>query len=319
MAGIFISYRRDDSAGYTGRLLDDMKVAFGQEQIFRDIEAIEAGADFYETIDTAVASCSVLLAIVGPRWLSAANAKGQRRLDDANDFVRIEIAAALKRNIKVIPVLVDGATMPAMDELPDDLKALARRNALEMTDRRWDYDVKTLFGALDKVPGLVRFKQPTRGAAPPPAPKQGMSTGLKLFLAVVVAVGALVIYGVAQEANQTDTANLAQPPANFTAAAPRIDSPALAPPAAVTRRLPHPCKASRLSHRRHHRCSPPQRPATSAAIGVLRMAMPFTSSSREGSSPCWRPMPRPSMDSWDKAWCAVSKSSWRCVICRPAS
>jgi len=205
MAGIFISYRRDDTAGYTGRLLDDLKEAFGQQQIFRDIEAIEAGADFYETVDSAVASCTVLLAVIGTDWLNAVNTKGQRRLEDPNDFVRLEIAAALKRNIKVIPVLVDGGAMPPMDELPDDINALARRNALELTDRRWDYDVNELFLVLDKVPGLVRRKQTANVAAQ--SSKRSVSMGLmvggaatavKLLLtAMVASIGFLVVAEIA--------------------------------------------------------------------------------------------------------------------------
>src|SRR5688572_2423484 len=101
MAGIFFSYRRSDSAGYTGRLMDDLKSQFPDNEVFRDVEAIEAGADFVEAIDAAVKSCSVLLAVIGPRWLSVTDNGGRRRIDDPNDFVRLELASALRRNVRV--------------------------------------------------------------------------------------------------------------------------------------------------------------------------------------------------------------------------
>jgi hypothetical protein len=110
--------------------MDDMQEEFVPEQIFRDIEAIEAGADFIEVIDQAVGSCAILLVLIGPRWLGATDSKGNRRLEDPNDFVRLEITAALTRHgIKVIPVLVGGATMPAAEDLPGPIKPLARYQA----------------------------------------------------------------------------------------------------------------------------------------------------------------------------------------------
>lgn len=156
MAGIFVSYRRSDSAGFTGRLTDDLESQFPEHRLFRDVESIEAGADFVEAIDQALRSSSVLLVVIGPRWLDTTGADGQRRLDDPADFVRLEIAAALKLGLRVIPVLVDGAAAPAADALPPDLAALARRQAHELSDRRWDYDVEQLFRQIDKFPGLAR-------------------------------------------------------------------------------------------------------------------------------------------------------------------
>jgi hypothetical protein len=122
-------------------LTDHLKLHFGDKQIFRDVEAIEAGFDFVEAINNAVSQCAVLLAIIGPNWLKVTDSQGRRRLDDSNDFVRLEIAAALHRNIRVVPVLVGGAVMPKAEDLPQGIESLARRRqAHELSDARWDFD-----------------------------------------------------------------------------------------------------------------------------------------------------------------------------------
>ncbi len=144
MSGVFISYRRDDSKGFAGALLRELNQRLGADQVFMDIEDIEGGTDFPSVLREAVTSCDVLLALIGARWLDARNAQGGRRLDDPGDFVRQEIALALQGNARVIPVLVDGAAMPAADMLPPDLQALARRNALELSNSHWDEDVARL-------------------------------------------------------------------------------------------------------------------------------------------------------------------------------
>lgn len=149
-SGIFISYRREDSAGHTGRLYDRLAAHFGDEQVFMDIDQIEPGEDFVQIIEEAVGSCDVLLAVIGRRWLTAGD-DNARRLDNPNDFVRLEIAAALRRDIRVIPVLVQGAVMPRQDELPDDLSALARRHALELSDLRWKHDINQLVSAVERI------------------------------------------------------------------------------------------------------------------------------------------------------------------------
>ena len=113
-----------------------------------DVSAIAPGRDFRKAIDESVASCTVLLAIIGQEWLNTKDAQGRRRLEDANDFVRIELASALRRDIPVVPVLVRGAKMPIAEELPDDLKELAFRNAVELTHARWKSDVQVLIRAL---------------------------------------------------------------------------------------------------------------------------------------------------------------------------
>lgn len=148
MRSIFVNYRRTDSEGEAGRLLDDLTLRFGSDSVFMDVSAIEPGRDFRKAIDQSVATCSVLLAMIGQEWLDSRDSRGNRRLDDANDFVRIELASALRRDIPVVPVLVRGAKMPHVEELPDDLKELAYRNAVELTHARWKSDVQILLQAL---------------------------------------------------------------------------------------------------------------------------------------------------------------------------
>ncbi len=208
MAGIFLSYRRDDSGGHAGRLADDLKHAFAGDQVWRDIEAIEAGADFVDAIGKAIGSCSVLLALIGPRWLEAKNSAGERRLDDPNDFVRLEIATALERGVRVIPVLVGGATMPSEPALPEVLRPLARRQAHELTDKRWDYDAGQLFDAVGKLPGLSRRKSAASDTmtTPPPAKSQGMPGWAKGLIGVMAALAVLAIIGNMMESSDPDPA-----------------------------------------------------------------------------------------------------------------
>ena len=147
---IFVSYRRDDAEGEAGRLFDDLVSRFGEDSVFMDVAAIEAGRDFRKVIDDSVSTCGVLLAIIGKNWLDAKDDTGQRRLDSPNDFVRLETASALKRDIPVIPVLVHGARMPRADQLPDDLKELTYRNGVELTHARWNSDLQVLISALQR-------------------------------------------------------------------------------------------------------------------------------------------------------------------------
>jgi TonB family protein len=151
LAGIFVSYRRSDSQGEAGRLFDDLVQHFGEQTVFMDVSAIEAGRDFRKAIEEGVTKCGVLLVVIGPEWLDAKDERGARRLDDPADFVRIETASALKRDISVIPVLVRGAKMPLAEQLPDDLKDLAYRNCIELTHVRWRSDVKLLTEALRRL------------------------------------------------------------------------------------------------------------------------------------------------------------------------
>jgi hypothetical protein len=157
--GIFVSYRRQETSGLAGRLSDRLADRFGEGQVFIDVDAIEPGVDFAEEINRAVAACQVLLAVIGPKWLTATDERGRRRLDDPDDIVRLEIEAALTRNVRVIPILVEGAVMPGRQDLPESLAGLASRNALSMRHESFRYDagrlVTAIERALDATPGAA--------------------------------------------------------------------------------------------------------------------------------------------------------------------
>jgi hypothetical protein len=149
---VFISYRRDDSSGSTGRLHDRLEREFGRDLLFMDVDAaIPLGVNFVKILHEEVAKCDVLLAVVGPNWLNARDDKGDRRLDNPHDFVRIEIAAALQRDIPVIPILLDGAKIPKIDQLPDELRELTLRNGLEVRHASFHSDVDRLARGLKKI------------------------------------------------------------------------------------------------------------------------------------------------------------------------
>ena len=137
---IFINYRREDSVGTAGRLYDRLEQTFGRKNLFVDI----VGVDLKARLNNQVAACQVFLAVISPNWLDAKDEAGLRRLHHPDDFVAIEIAAALARNIRVIPVLVDGARMPNVTWLPDSLKPLARRQAIEVRQLHFDRDAEAL-------------------------------------------------------------------------------------------------------------------------------------------------------------------------------
>lgn len=152
MARIFISYRRDDSAYVAAMLAQRLRAAFGPDSVYIDIDAIPLGIDFRQHIQNAVHKCDVLLALVGQRWLSVAPDSGRRRIDDPADFVRIEIEAAIRRDIPVVPVLIDNAPMPSADELPEPISPLAFRNAAELrAGRDMDHHLELLVGGLRQL------------------------------------------------------------------------------------------------------------------------------------------------------------------------
>lgn len=148
---VFISYRREDSAAYAGRLYDSMVARFGEDNVFMDVE-MEPGIDFVERINEVVSSCAALIVVIGPRWATIEGEDGNPRLHDETDFVRHEVTAACRRaDVTVIPALVGKAQMPRAEQLPEDLRPLARRNALELSDGRWRYDVGRLNSTLDTL------------------------------------------------------------------------------------------------------------------------------------------------------------------------
>jgi uncharacterized membrane protein len=153
---IFINYRRDDAGGYAGRLADSLAAYFGPDRVFRDVTGIDYGHDFEEVIDAKLAESGAVVALIGDKWASVTNAEGRRRLDDPGDYVIREISAALRSGVPVIPVLIGNTGMPRPEELPASLSDLTRRNAITVTDERWDFDVHRLAKVLAiDVPGSV--------------------------------------------------------------------------------------------------------------------------------------------------------------------
>jgi hypothetical protein len=176
MTSIFINYRRDDTSGYSGRIHERLASTFGSGSVFMDLDDIRPGFDFVRAIDESLAKCDAMIVLIGKRWLEARDASGRKRIDSPEDFVHLEIAKALQRNIRVIPVLVNNAAMPSAKDLPASLAQLANLQAMELSDERWDYDLGQLIGAI-------------RGATP------GVSERRKLW--VGLAAAAVVLLGAA--------------------------------------------------------------------------------------------------------------------------
>ena len=172
---IFINYRREDTDFPAGWLYERLAKRFGERHIFKDVDSIDPGDDFVDVITEAVGSCDVLLAVIGDQWLTVVGQDGRRRLDSPDDFVRLEIEAALARNVRVIPILVEGARMPHAEELPDSLAKLARRQALELSPARFDGDTRRLMDVLDRSITEIRAQStavdgPASDPAPVPVP-----------------------------------------------------------------------------------------------------------------------------------------------------
>jgi hypothetical protein len=218
MAGIFINYRRDDAPGVAGRLFDYLASKFPRRSLFMDVDAMKPGMDFAKQLDTQVAQCQVVLAVIGPHWLDAKDKAGQRRLDGDKDYVRIELASALKRDIPVIPVLVDGAVMPTEDNLSDDLKSLAFRHALELRHTRFNADADAIVHALETV--VPRRSLPW------------LPIGAGVAAVIVIAAGAVLW--------QKMKASSGTAPPAAVAAAPAPVAPPAAPPPSVATAKPAP-------------------------------------------------------------------------------
>jgi hypothetical protein len=160
MTSLFISYRRDDGAGHAGRLYDRLSARFGSEQVFIDHYDLAPGQDFPSAIESSLARADVVLALIGPRWIDARDARGQLRLAQADDFVRRELLAALASGKRVIPLLIGGARMPGAAELPAELAALSRLQAWELRDARFDDDLNALLAQLSAPTERSRGTQP---------------------------------------------------------------------------------------------------------------------------------------------------------------
>jgi hypothetical protein len=183
-AQVFISYRRDDAAGYARAIGDELARQFGAERVFIDVDDIHAGQPFSEVIERQIGASQVLLVLIGRRWLGE-QAGGSPRIGEAGDFVRREVAAGLAQGARVIPVLLDGAPMPSESQLPAELRALAGRNALEIDNSRYPADMSRLVSAL---------RDALEGSGPTALPltkRTGRAPGLAVAL-----VGAVFVVGV---------------------------------------------------------------------------------------------------------------------------
>ncbi len=166
---IFLSYRRTDTISETGRIYDRLVTAFGREHVFKDVDNIPLGVDFAEYIDQEVSRCRVLLVVMGKTWITTTEADGTRRLDNPDDFVRIEIESALKRNIPVVPLLLEGVIMPKRFQLPEPLQPFARRNGTVIGyDPRFHDDMDRLIRKLQPALNPVESVPEPIVVAPPP-------------------------------------------------------------------------------------------------------------------------------------------------------
>jgi TIR domain len=182
MAKIFLSYRRTDSIATAGRLRDTLGQAFGESNVFLDIDSIPIGADFVTHVESQVVNCNVLLALIGNTWIDTRNAQGKLRLGNEDDYVTAEISAALTHNIPVVPILIDGAAMPSEDQLPASLKLLSRRNAFQLRNDQFRSDAIRLIGKVHKVVGKI--------ASFSGLPRAPLALGIiVLFFAVLAIVG----------------------------------------------------------------------------------------------------------------------------------
>lgn len=178
MSGIFISYRRDDTQGYAGRLAHDLSRAFGPDRVFSDIE-IPSGSNFGDVLHRAIAASDALLVVIGRRWAADAGEGRPPRLFDPDDWVRTEIEAALGQGKVVIPVLVGGAAMPAAATLPESIRPMTRLQAACFDDRHWETDLATLITRLQTL-------LPDLGETPDRSPEEAQAPGSNDSLAQVL-------------------------------------------------------------------------------------------------------------------------------------
>ena len=177
-ASIFISYRRDDAAGYARAVYDELARHFGADRVFIDVDDINAGQAFTDVIEHAVGGSEVLLVLIGKRWRGERDA-GPARIEEPGDLVRCEVASGLAKGMRVIPLLLDGAAMPTQAQLPDALRPLAGRNALALDNARFAADMQRLVAALREALG-----EPAAGVAAPPAARRRWAIGAAALLAV---------------------------------------------------------------------------------------------------------------------------------------
>lgn len=246
--GIFISYRRSDTEGEASRLAEDLRERLDDVQIFRDVETIAPGEDFVEALERALGDCAVMLVMIGPTWVDARGDNGERRLEDPKDWVRLEVGRALARKVRAIPITCRGASEPKAAALPSDLQPLCTKQAVEIDNNRWRYDVDRLIDRLVQIEGLRRRARPDAATnvsphvvvappaspLPPPVKSSGVGKGLLIGGALaLVAVIALVLMR-----DDSDSSRSASPPPGSDPYA--LQQPAEAEPRAAPKAQPAP-------------------------------------------------------------------------------
>src|SRR5262245_59345249 len=239
MPSVFVCYRREDTAAYAGWLRQSLVDSLGKQQVFMDIDTIAPGEDFEHVIHYTLDKADVVLVLIGSKWATLQDETGLRRLDDPDDYVRLEIASALTRQIRVIPVLVGGARLPKSDQLPDDVRKLVRRQAIELSDTRWEYDTERLIGSIRQVAGIP-MAAPTPAAATPfesapvPTPRVVLPTPVAATPEPAIAVaGVAVSTSVSRDVREAArpsidaviATELAAQDAAAAYSAPRVDDP----------------------------------------------------------------------------------------------
>jgi formylglycine-generating enzyme required for sulfatase activity len=189
MPAIFISYRREDSIAYSGRLYDRLTAEFGKGQVFMDIDSMDPGSDFVDVIERTVAACDAVLVVIGKQWLSASDAQGRPRIENPEDFVRLEVGTALSRKVRVVPVLVGGAQMPRPDQLPAALAGLSRRNALDLPDIAFHQTLGRLVDLLRR--GETHWPKPAEPASGARLPRWALAA----LVTAALVVSAVVYFG----------------------------------------------------------------------------------------------------------------------------
>ncbi len=192
---VFICYRREETAAHAGRLYDAMVARFGESNVFMDVD-MAPGVDFVERIAEVVSGCLALIVVMGPSWATVADEDGTRRIDDPEDFVRLEVESAVRRSdVTLIPVLVSGARMPRREDLPSELQPITRRNALELSEGRWGYDVGRLMSVLDELLPDGAVAGITAAISAPPTPPLSKRLVLEGMLVAGITAAAARLLG----------------------------------------------------------------------------------------------------------------------------
>jgi hypothetical protein len=233
VGSVFISYRREDSQGQARALFQDLVASLGKGAVFMDVDSIALGRDFREVLQERLATCDLMLVLIGRDWLAGRDGTGRRRLDNPADFVCLEIAAALKRKIAITPLLVEGAQMPGPEQLPESIRDLAYRNGFELSHNRWDSDVRELMKRLGIGPGAepvadVGARSPPAvapAAAAPPVGKRWLAIAGLALAALALAGGAWLYLG--PRDRQAEVSRAGAPTATKVGPAPAAERPTI--------------------------------------------------------------------------------------------